>query len=189
MAASVNLMTSRARNGAAADRILRGWSWAIGVTFALLTLLAMWTWVERRELMLEHDALEAAYEPIRRLAGGNRGLRAQAGELVSRDAIVLGLAQDRPIAALLAKVNAAIAAAEGAVYIESLTLSQSAATAAVVPRGGTATLTVVSLLGFDVSRLAKQLDAAPFRDVKVTSSETVASGDVPRKTHVIHCEF
>lgn len=189
MAASVNLMTLRARNGAAADRILRGWFWSIAATFSMLSLLALWTWVERRELMLEQGALEASYEPIRRLASGNRGLRMQADELVSRNAVVLGLAQDRPILALLARVQEAIAAAEGAVYIESLTLSQAATTTAEAPRDGTATLTVVSLLGFDVSRLVKQLDAAPFSDVKVTSSETVASGETPRKTHVIHCEF
>lgn len=189
MAASVNLMTSRARNGAAADRILRGWSWAVGATFLLLTSLAMWTWFERRELVLTHDALEASYEPIRRLARSNRGLRAQAGELVSHEAIVLGLSNDRPIAALLARVNESIAAAEGAVYIESLTLSQAARTAAEAPRSGTVTLNVVSMLGFDVSRLVKQLDAAPFTMVKATSSETVAAGGVPRKKHVIQCEF
>jgi hypothetical protein len=189
MGASVNLMTSRARNGAAADRILRGWSWAVGATFLLLTTLAMWTWFEHRELVLEHDALEASYEPIRRLASDNRGLRAKAGNLVSREAIVLGLSNDRPIAALLAKVNESIVAAEGAVYIESLILTQAAGTAAEAPRAGTVTLNVTSLLGFDVSRLVKQLDAAPFSMVKVISSETVATGDLPRKKHVLQCEF
>jgi hypothetical protein len=189
MAASVNLMTPRARHAAAADRILRGWSWAAVATFILLTILASWTWRQRRELMLTHDALEASYEPIRRLAAGNRTLRTKASDLVSREAIELGLSSDRPVVALLASVGQAIAASEGAAYVESMSLVHDAVTAAEAPGTGKLTLTVTSMLGYDVSRLVKQLDAPPFTTVKVTSSETVANGDMPRKKHVIHCEF
>lgn len=189
MAASVNLMTPRARHAAATDRILRGWSWAAVATFVLLSILATWTWRQRRELVLTHDALEASYEPMRRLAADNRTLRAAASDLVSRDAIELGLSNHRPVVALLASISRAIAASEGAVYAESMLLAHDAATAAEAPATGKLTLNVVSMLGYDVSRLVKQLDAPPFTMVKVTSSETVANGDTPRKKHVLHCEF
>ncbi len=86
MAASINLMTQRALFRSAADRILRGWSLVIAVLLLAMLPLAAWSWIERRDVVRAHEALEAGDEQIRRWAGANRSLVAQAASQRDREA-------------------------------------------------------------------------------------------------------
>jgi hypothetical protein len=189
MAASVNLMTQRAQYRSAADRIIHGWALINAVLLLAMLPLAAWTWIERRDMVRAHDALEAGYEPIRRLAGANRRLGAEAASLIDREEIALELSRSRPAAALIAAVADAVAEAQGAVFVEHFTLSHDAPLSDPASRVGRLTLEVSGMLGYDASRLAKQLDRPPFTSAKIISSETVNDGPVPHKAHVIQCEF
>jgi hypothetical protein len=198
MAVSVNLMTERAQRRAAADRILRAWGRAAGAAVLSMCALAGWEWHKCRRVTLEHEALEASYDPIRRLAGANRTLGVQAAQFVTRERIALELARHRPAAALLATVADAVAATSGAVFMERLVLSRdpvagappaTGATASQAVPAGRLTLELTSVVSYDPSELVRHLDALPFSSAKVNSSEILDDGVVARKKHVIECQF
>jgi hypothetical protein len=190
MTGPVNLMTPQAQFRAAADRIARGWAAAIAALILVMAPLGGWGWLELRRVRGEYAAREAAYDPIRRLAGANRTLSTEAAELVKREASVLELARMTPAVAVVARISEAVAEARGAVYVEKLVLSQDAAASG--PQGEPrrrAKIDFVGTLGFESSRLIKLLDGPPFASVKIMSSEIIADETMPRKRHVVQCEY
>ena len=185
----INLMTERAEFLASTRRLVVLWSLALAGVLLVAAPLGAWAWIERREAIFEHEALQARYEPIRRLAEANRRLEAEAARLVRDERVTLTLARRRPVAALLAAVGEAVAATNGDVFVERVTLSpDAAAKPESVDPAGAVILDVITDEGYDISLLAKSLTSDPFTSVKVVSSEAVA-GDVARNKHVIECAY
>jgi hypothetical protein len=192
MAHSVNLMTDRAQFRSEAERIARGWALAIGALLVALLPLGLWAWAECRQTVREHEALEAGYEPLRRLAGVNRTLAANAAELVKRERTILELSRERSALALLAVVNEAIEESRGAAVVDHIIITRNAAIvggASQAGVGGKMTLSASSTVSYEASRLSKSLDRPPFTAVKIVSSETAVEGETNLKHHVIECEF
>jgi hypothetical protein len=189
MAHGINLMSDRAQFRAAAERLIRGWSLGIGAMILTIAPVAAWTWQARRGVAHEQEALEARYEPIRRLAAENRRLNAAAVQLVQSERTALELSQRRPVAALLAVIGEAVAEMEGNVFITRINLTQTPANVPGVVSGGQLILEVSSVEGFDVARLVRALERPPLRAVKVLSSEADATGEVSHDRHSIECTF
>ncbi len=190
MPAYVNLMTERARLRTAAARVSRCWATIIGAMMFLAVPGVLWMWHERRQLIREHDALEASYEPVRRLAAANRVLAANAAEFIKREKLPLELSRKRPAIALVAHVSDAIAATDGAVYLDQIELNQRGATTTGSDKTvDKLTLKASTLPHFEASRLVAALNRPPLAGVKIISSETVEEAGVSRKKYVIECKF
>jgi hypothetical protein len=187
-ARSVNLMTQPAQFRADAERIARVWILGIGALVLALVPFGLWQWRDRSQMVRENEALEASYEPLRRLAAANRALAAQATELVTRERDVLQLARQHSTLSLVSVVSDVIEASQGAAFVDHITITRDPAKGG-LNGGGKLTLSAMSTLGYEASRLAKELDRPPFTAVKIESSETTADGGVVRKHHVIDCEF
>ena len=188
MASSVNLMTDRAALRAASERILRGWALAICAVIVLLAPALAWTWRERTKAIQAHEALEAKYEPLRRLARDSRSLGAETAKLTERERTALELSNNRPVGVLLSVVASAVHASRGGVFVEHVNITQDGAKNE-SGASGRLFLDFSSTLSYDVSELTKLLDKPPIKAVKIVSSETIDDGVVPRKTHAIECEF
>lgn len=190
MAAYVNLMTERAQLRTSGARVSRCWAMIIGAMILFAVPGVLWTWHERQTIVREHDALEASYEPVRRLAAANRVLAASAAEFVAREKLPLELARKRPAIALVAHVSAAIAATDGAVYLDRIELNQRGpATADGDKTADKLTLEASTLPNFEASRLIAALNQPPLAGVKIVSSETIEEAGVSRKKYVIECKF
>ena len=189
MGHGINLMTERAEFLAATRRLVCLWGLALAGVLMVAAPLGAWAWMGRRGVVFEHEALQARYEPIRRLAEANRRLSAEATRLVHNEQVTLTLSRRRPVAALLAAVGEAVAATNGDVFVERVSLARDAAAKPeAVDPAGTVILDVVTIEGYDISLLAKSLTSEPFASVKVVSSEAVP-GDVARNKHVIECAY
>jgi hypothetical protein len=190
MPAYVNLMTERAHLRTAAARVSRCWAMIIGAMILLAVPGVLWTWHEREKIIREHDALEASYEPVRRLAAANRVLAANATAFVTREKLPLELARKRPAVALVAHVSDAIAATDGAVYLDWIELNQHGpATAGGENTADQLTLEASTLPHFEASRLISALNQPPLAGVKIVSSESIEEAGVSRKKYVIECKF
>jgi hypothetical protein len=190
MVKSVNLMSEGAQFRSTADRLLRQWALVLGGILAVMTPLAAWAWTERRGAAQEHAALVARYEPIRRLAADNRRLGEDARKLVADERTALKLSRRRPVAALLAAVSEAVRATDGEAFVEHINVARDGgAKPEDIDPAGRLLLEVATTEGYDVSQLTKALDQPPFTSVKVTLSDAVREGDVPRNTHTIECQF
>jgi hypothetical protein len=190
MAAFVNLMTERAQLRTAAARVSRCWAIIIGAMILLAVPGVLWVWHERQTIGREHAALEASYEPVRRLASANRALAASAADLVAHEKLPLELARKRPVVSLVAHVSDAVAATDGAVYLERIELNQRSPGAVQVDaKPDKLTLEASTLPHFEASRLIAALNQPPLTGVKIVSSETVDEAGVSRKKYVIECNF
>jgi hypothetical protein len=186
MASCLNLMSQTAVNRSAADRILRGWLVVIGAILLVVTPLTTWTWLCRQKVVREHEALEARYEPIRRLAATNRELSQQAVELVRTEYVPLKLSRRRPIGALLNVIGKAIASTAGEAFIVHINMVRdSAAKQDAVDPGGVLNIEVVTTEGYDIAALVRELNQPPFKSVKVLSSEAAVEADVKNNKHSI----
>ena len=119
-----NLMTESARMRVSAAYYLRCWGMGILAGVAAATPVAVWQWQRARTLRQEHEALEASYEPFRRLEQMNGELRTAATKLVQDERLPLELSRRRPTATLLGIVGTAVAATEGALFVEHMEVSQ-----------------------------------------------------------------
>jgi hypothetical protein len=150
--------------------------------------LGAYIWQQRRHVVGQLEALEASYEPVRRLISANRALNSKAADLVARESLALQLARRRSVTTLLGIINAAIEETSGAVFIQRMTMTQDASSPG-VPGAGRVILNATSTIGYDTGPLIEALNRPPFSSVKVTSSETVADGGLARTNHVIECVF
>jgi hypothetical protein len=190
MASCLNLMSEAAMNRSAADRIVRGWLIVVGLCLLVIMPLTTWTWLCRREVVREHEALEARYEPIRRLNATNRDLSQTAADLVRTERVPLELSRRRPVAALLNVIGEAIASTAGEAFIAHISLSRdpTAKTDAVDP-GGVLVIEVVTTEGYDIAELARELQRPPVKSVKVLSSEAAIVANVKSNKHSIECLY
>jgi hypothetical protein len=150
---------------------------------------AAWTWQRRRDVIHEQEALEAQYEPIRRLAAENRRMNAEAARLVQAERTKLELSHRRPVTTLLAVVGEAVAETEGDVFLEHVSVTQEPVSKPGVEAGGRLVVDVSSVEGYDVARLVRALDRPPFTAVKVLSSESGVEGEIKHDRHTIECTF
>ncbi len=187
MISHVNLMTERAKFTAAASRIGETWAAAIGVLLLLMLPLGAWLWQRHGAVIRQHDSLEARYEPIRRMAGANRSVSAQAAELVKREHATLTLSRRQPVTALLGAVADAIAETEGAVFVDGIHYIEQPDEDRNAPRRFT--LDVTAAATFDISQLAAGLRRPPFTAVKVLSSAPGPEDGPRRQTYIIQCEL
>jgi hypothetical protein len=190
MANYVNLMSERAIFRATANRLVRGWALLVGVLILALLPASAWTWLCRRDVIHEQEALEARYEPIGQLAAANRRLSAEAAKLVHDEQVTLQLSRRRQVVALLAVVGEAIASTEGAAFVQHINASRDpAAKPEAVDPGGRLVIDVGATEGYDIALLVKALNRAPFSAVKVVSSESATDGEMRRDNHVIECLY
>lgn len=186
----VNLMSERAIFRATAERLARGWLLAIGAAVLALLPLGAWTWLSRRGVIQEQEALEALYEPIGQLTAANRRISAEAVQLIHDEQVTLQLSRRRQILTLLADVGEAIASTEGAAFVQHINASRDpAAKPEAVDPGGRLVIDVGATEGYDIALLVKALNRAPFTAVKVVSSESAGDGQVRRDNHVIECVY
>ncbi|HEX6963248.1 MAG TPA: hypothetical protein VF175_15380 [Lacipirellula sp.] len=183
----VNLMTETARFRVGATMLTRRWALALAATIVLLAPLTIWRWQECRRIRQEHDALEATYEPFRRLELMNAELRTTATTLVRDERLPLELSRNRPTATLMGVVAAAVKATDGALYVEHLDVAQT-------PPGGDAAATpdrllidAVSTPQFDISTFTDALKRRPICKVKITSEDLITENGVDAKNYAIEC--
>ena len=184
----VNLMSEGAQFRSAARVRLRRWALALAVSVTVLTPIASWRWQDARRVRQEHEALEASYEPIRRLNTANTELRTTAVELVRDERLPLALARKRPVASLLGIVGAAAATSDGELFVEHLNVAQSPPG----PDGSPAAqdrliVEVATTLTYDISDFTQALRVAPITDVKVASDDLVSEDGVDRKNYTLEC--
>jgi hypothetical protein len=190
MTTHVNLMTERAKFTAAASRIGETWAAAIGVLLLLMLPLGGWLWQRHGVVIRQHDSLEARYEPIRRMAGANRSVSAQAAELVNREQLPLTLSRRQPVTALLGAVADAVAETEGAVFVDGIHYAKQ-------PNGGSDdgvaprrfSLDVTAAANYDISQFVGVLRQPPFTAVKIQSTAPGPDEGPRRQTYVLECEF
>jgi hypothetical protein len=154
---------------------------------ALLAPLMVWQWQDGRRIRQEHEALEATYEPFRRLAVTNTELRTTAASLVRDESLPLELSRNRPLATLLGIVGAAVESTKGALFIEHLDVTHA-------PPGDETTaiqdrlmIDAVSTPQFDISMFTDALKRTPIIDVKVVSENLIAENGVDAKNYTIEC--
>jgi len=184
----VNLMSERAQFRVTARRQLRRWMLALALLIGILVPLSGMRWREHCRVQREHEALEACYEPVKRLNALNVKLRNEATALVRDERIPLELSRSRPAAVLLGLASAAAAASQGELFIERLDIAQN------TPRGesepavpGRMIIEVAATLTYDVAGFVKALHKAPIGEVKVTSDEVVTVDGIDRKNYIIEC--
>jgi hypothetical protein len=183
-----NLMSEGAQFRAAARIQLRRWALALVAVIVVLIPLAVVRWQEVRRVRQQHEALEAGYDPIRRLTAMNNELRTAAATLVRDERLPLELSRNRPSGTLLAIVSDAAAASNGELYVEHLKLAQAPPSgAATTPGQDRLIIDVATTLTFDVANFVEALKVAPIVDVKVAADELVEENGVDRKNYSLEC--
>lgn len=186
----VNFMSEAAQFRAAVRRHLRRWAGALCACVLLLIPGGAVRWVEHAQVRHEHEALEACYEPVRRLNAINGQLRTAAMNLVRDERLALQLSRERPMAALLGRVTRAVEDSSGQLFVQRLTVSQSAPGLKTGSAGrGRLVIEAAATLTYDVSQFVESLKAPPLNDVKITSDLVVAENGIDRKNYVLECEF
>jgi hypothetical protein len=187
----INLMSSGARFRTAARVRLRRWALALAVMVTVLAPLSIIRWDESRKTRNEHEAMEAGYEPIRRLIQLNRDLRTQAAALVGNERLALELSRRHPATTLLGLVGAAAAESRGELFIEHLTLTQlpPGVGAAPTPTGAREQMVIeaAATLTYDIAGFVESLQKAPIASVKVVSDVVVSQDGMDRKNYTIEC--
>jgi hypothetical protein len=184
----VNLMSEGAQFRTAARVQLRRWVTALVATTVVLTPIAIGRWQEARRVRQDHEALEASYDPIRRLTSMNNELRTTAATLVRDDRLPLELSRKRPVGTLLGIVSAAAAASNGELYVEHLQLAQSPPSQpGAPPAQDRLIIDVASTLTFDIANFVEALKVAPIAEVKVASDELVEENGIDRKNYSLEC--
>jgi hypothetical protein len=190
MAFHVNLMSEKAQFHSAARRLAVRWALVLATVVTVLVPIGAFEWQRRRGAVIEQEALEAQYEPIRQLTVKIRQLRTEAEALVRNERILLELARDRSPSTLLALVGQATAAAHGELFVKRLTLTQ-------IPvrdkdKSADAERLTVEASGsvaYDVQRFVKNLEQQPLTEVKVLTTERVTESGAARKSHGIEGAF
>lgn len=186
----VNFMSETAQFRAATRRHSRQWAYALIAGALLLIPVGAVRWVEQTRVRHQHEAMEASYEPVRRLNAINGQLRNAAENLVRDERLVLELSRDRPMAALLGRVTRATEDSNGQLFVQRLTVSQSAPGLKMGNAGhGRVVIEAAATLTYDVSQFVESLKAPPLADVKVTSDLVIAENGVDRKNYVLECAF
>jgi hypothetical protein len=184
-------MSEAARFRAAAGVRARRWALALGVAVTVMAPLSIIRWEESRTVRNEHEAMEASYEPIRRLIQLNRDLRTQAVALVTDEKLALALSRRRPVTTLLGVASAAAAETRGQLYIEHLSLTQlpPGDATSVASNDGSNRLVIeaAATLSYDIARFVEALQKAPIASVKVTSDVVVSQNGIDRKNYTIEC--
>jgi hypothetical protein len=183
----LNLMTEGARFRVAARVSTRRWALALAAAVTMLAPLTIWHWQECRRIRQEHEAVEATYEPFRRLALMNAKLRTTATSLVRDERLVLELSRNRPAATLLGIVSAAASGTEGALFVEHLDLTQTPPGAGAAAGQDRLMIEAVCTPQFDISSFTDALKRAPFVEVKITSEDLIEENGVDAKQYTIEC--
>jgi hypothetical protein len=184
----VNLMSDGAQFRAAAHIQLRRWGLALVAAIIVLIPLGVARWQEARRVQQQHEALEASYDPIRRLTAMNNELRTAAATLVRDERLPLELSRKRPSGTLLAIVSEAAAASNGELYVEHLKFAQALPASAATAAGQDCLIIdVATTLTFDVANFVEALKVAPIVDVKVAADELVEENGVDRKNYSLEC--
>jgi len=190
MAFHVNLMSEKAQFHTTARRLAVRWALALAAVVLTLLPIGAYQWRQRRVTVIEQEALEAQYEPIRQLTAQIRKLRAEAESLVRDERTALELARDRSPSTLLALIGKATAAADGELFIKRLTLTQTPVRDKENPADAERlALEANSSVAYDVQRFVKNLQQAPLTEVKVLSTETATDGGDARKNHGIEASY
>jgi hypothetical protein len=184
-------MSDAARFRVAARVRARRWALALAAAFTVMAPLSIFRREELRTLRNEHEAMEASYEPVRRLVQLNRELRSQATSLVTDEKLALSLSRRRPVTTLLGVASAAAAETRGQLFIEHLSLTQQPAgdDASSTPNAGSNRLVIeaAATLTYDIARFVEALQRAPIASVKVTSDVVVSQNGIDRKNYTIEC--
>lgn len=190
MAFHVNLMSEKAQFHTAARRVAMRWALALAAVVIVLVPIGAFEWQRRRGAVVEQEALEAQYEPIRQLTAKIRTLRAEAEALVRDERILLELARDRSPSTLLALVGQATAAADGELFVKRLTLTQIPVRDKDNPADAERlALEASGSVAYDVQRFVKNLQEQPLTEVRVLTTETVTESGAARKSHGIEGAF
>jgi hypothetical protein len=191
----VNLMTDASRFRSEARVYLRWWSWGLAALLAVLAPISIWRWQATRTARAASEAMEASYEPIRRLVKLNRDLRNDAGMLLKNQQLELELSRHRPVSALLKVVSAAAAESHGQLFIEHLAITKHA------PNGNTTTLAkdsgsqeklvidAAATASYDMAPFVEALKKEPIKTVKVVSNAAPLPQDKEKKMFKVECTF
>jgi hypothetical protein len=180
-------MTDGARFRTAARLLIRRWGLAVGTAATLVTPVAGWHWQECRTVRHEHEALEASYEPIRRLNAMNMQLRTAAAKLVSDERLSLELASQRPVATVLGIVGSAAKQSDGALYIEHIQLDIGAPGGDGIRAPDRLVIEAACTLKYDVANFVAALKTAPISEVKIVSDDMVTKNGVDHKNYTVEC--
>jgi hypothetical protein len=183
----VNLMTEGARFRTAARLSIRRWGLALGAGATLMTPIAGWHWQEWQSIRHEHEALEASYEPIRRLNSMNMQLRTTAAKLVQDERLELELASQRPVTTVLGIVGAAAKQSDGALYIEHIQLDLAPPGAEGARGPDRLTIEAACTLKYDVANFVAALKTAPIAEVKIITDELATKNGVDHKKYAVEC--
>lgn len=185
----VNLMSEGAKFRAAVRKQSRRWAVALALLVIVLVPLDGMRWREQTRVRHEHEALEASYEPVRRLSLVNRQLRTEAINLVRDERLSLELAQQRPLLTLLARISAAASAGNGQIYVEQITVEQAVPGNAEKPVPNQVVVEAAATLTYDVSQFVESLKQPPITAVKVTSDVVTSENGVDRKNYTLECSY
>lgn len=184
----VNLMTDVACYRNAARVTTRRWITAGAACLLIAAPTAFFKWEHCRQVSQEYDALEASYEPVRRLNGINMQLRTTAAALVRDNRLPLELSRRRPVTTLLGIASGAAAQSEGALFINHIEISQT-------PAGGDGaaqqadrmTIEAACTLKYDIANFVAALTVAPVSAVKIVTDDLAVVDGIDRKTYTVEC--
>lgn len=185
----VNLMTDAAQFRAVARVRVRCWIAAWGVLVMLLLPLGASRWRTHRDVMQQHEALEAAYEPTRKLAQEIRTLRTEAKTMVEKQRIELELARVGSPAVLLGIASQAAKASQGEIYARQIDVTQYLPGGATAEGRGRMVIKAAGTLPYDVTHFVDALDQAPFAGVSVLATEAVNQDGIDQKDYTVECLY
>jgi hypothetical protein len=183
-------MSESSRFRVAVCVLLRRWALGVAAVVAAAAPLAGMRYREYSRVCQEHEALEAAYAPVKWLADMNLQLRKEAAALVRDDRLPLELSRHRPAAALLGVASAAAADSGGELFIEHLSITQSVPSDEDGrPVEDRMVIEATAKLTYDIADFVEALKQAPVRAVKVAADDVVSLNGFDCKNYVIECSL
>lgn len=186
----IDLMSSRARVRECTRTRLRQWSRILAAAVGLLALHGAITWWPVHTRSLQCAALEAQYEPLRRMKMDNKALARKIADTLDESQLELALSKQTPVVTLVGLVGQAVSNTQGKVFLDRLAYSQDETN-----NNADGALYRVKLEGFGadpvaVSQFTDGLKSTlKFADMQVRTVETIEINQQPMQTFDIEFAF
>ena len=185
-----DLMSADARSRAAARANIRRWSAALALAAVAVIPTTMMRWRQTRDVRRSHEALEARFEPVRRMSEESRLFRNEAAELVNRDRVPLELSRRPSLAPLLTIVSEATAITGGEIFVEKLTvLEPVVGDSEAIASERKLVIEAAGSLAYDLAPFVTAMQKSPIKTVKVLANQVAPEDGVERKQYTLECLY
>lgn len=185
----LNLLPAAVKRQQLISQRIRQWSVALVIGLILLSLHAWGQWTHHCRRQARLEALQAEAQPVLAMQQESDQLRGEIDQLKQREAIVLQLADERPVLPLLGIVSHAASRCSGGVRVLKFQLEKSAEPANAERRR----VLLLEGIGSDhlaVAQFASALrESQAFVDVQLKSSASQGSQVTEERNYTVECAF